>query len=713
MKAAPVLALAIASLAALASARAFGAEAVSAPHAVNRLVAETTTAPPGKTIRLALVQTLDPGWHTYWRNPGDAGEATRIDWTLPAGWSAGPILWPAPRRFPLGPIMNYGYDGKIVLPTAIAVPAGAKPGTTAHLRATVQYLVCAEVCIPGSANLSLDLPVAAGTPSADPQGAPLIAAAIAAAPRPAPGPARFQMTGGKLRLAIAGLGVAGAQASDAYFFPYRDDVIDQAAPQAVERGANGLTLVLAPGPALAKGAPPGRIDGVLEVDGQALEVAATPGAPPAGAAGFGPPPSSSDRTSKGGSALAGLLAAALGAFVGGVILNLMPCVFPILAMKAAALAGHGGEAPRARAEGLAFLAGVLASFLALAAVLIGLRAAGQAVGWGFQLQSPAIVAALALVMLAAGLDLSGVFEVGASTQAIGQGAGPKSALARSALTGALAVVVAAPCTAPFMGPALGFALTEPPLASLTVFAALGLGFAAPFTLLAASPALARRLPRPGAWMDTLRKALAFPMYAAAAWLAWVLAQQAGPAGLAALFAAAVSLAFAAWLFGLAQRRQSAARPARVALAAAGLSALASLAGVAAVAAAPPPTAAQSGLVGGLASQPYSEARLAALRAAGRPVFVNFTAAWCVTCQVNERVAFADPGVAAAFRRAGAVYLVADWTRRDGAIAKALAAQGRIGVPLYLVYRPGERTPRVLPQLLTAATVTGAIAPGVA
>ncbi|MGI9170167.1 MAG: protein-disulfide reductase DsbD family protein, partial [Caulobacteraceae bacterium] len=326
----------------------------------------------------------------------------------------------------------------------------------------------------------------------------------------------------------------------------------------------------------------------------------------------------------------------------------------------------------------------------------------------FQLQSLVVVAALDLVMLVAAFSFSGLYEIGSSAQGLGSGLAARGGLVGSALTGVLAVVVAAPCTAPFMGPALGFALTQPAPVALAVFVALGLGFAAPFTLLAFSPALMRRLPRPGAWMDVFRKALAFPIYAAAAWLAWVLAQQAGPAGLARLLAAALALAIAAWLFGLGQRRRVEGRAAPVALVLAALSLVLCVGAVAVGGYGPAIAAAGPNRARALASQPFSPERLAALRDQGRPVLVNFTAAWCVTCQVNERLAFSSAQVAAAFRRTGATYLVADWTNRDAVIAKALADQGRIGVPLYLVYGAGGGAPKVLPQLLTPTIVAEAL-----
>ncbi len=682
-----------------------GARAASdtTPHVVARLVAQTTGAAPGSTVYVAVILDAGSGWHTYWRNPGDAGEATRIAWSLPGGWRAGDIVWPAPHRLPVGPIMNYGYEGRALLPVPIEVPAGAKAGQAATLTAAVDYLVCAQVCVPGSARLSLALPVVAGVPAADPRWGPVLASALADAPKPGGLLATFHPAPGKLTLAVSGEALAGGAPSDVYFYPYDDQLIDHGKPQSVERGPRGLTLTMTQGAAFGAGHAPAQASGVLVVDAKAYEVTATQGPPPAGAAGLG------TLTPQRPAASLGLPLAVASALLGGLILNLMPCVFPILSIKAAALTGHAGGG--ARTQGLAFMAGVLITFLALAGVLIAARAAGSAIGWGFQLQSPWVVAVLALVMLGAALNLSGLFEVGASVQGLGAGLAARGETLGSVLTGVLAVVVAAPCTAPFMGPALGFALTQPPAVALAVFAALGLGFAAPFTLIAFSPALMRRLPRPGAWMDGLKKALAFPMYAAAAWLTWVLAQQTDPAGLARLLAAAVVLAFAAWLFGLAQRRRAlGGRGVVLALAAA--AALSLSVGAVAAGRYAPPQAAQAGTpaaaaAGALVGAPWSPEALASLHAAGRPVLVNFTAAWCVTCQVNERVAFSSPEVAAAQRRAGGAYLVADWTNRNAAIAKALADQGRIGVPLYLLYPKGAGAPKVLPQLLTPAILVRA------
>ena len=704
MRAMKLLASLLLLISAWAVAAAAPAQIPNAPHARTALIVQTQGAAPGGTVWVAVTQSLDAGWHTYWRNPGDAGEAPVITWTLPSGWRAGQIVWPAPKRLPLGPIMNYGYEGQVVLPVPIEVPANAKSGQTAHLAANVDYLICAQVCVPETAKVSLDLPVVAGTPPMDSVGGAVISRALAAAPKLAGLTATFQKTSQGLTLAVAGPALAGSAGADAYFYPFDGNLIDQAKPQGVERGPRGLTLSLVAGPAFAKSPAPSQAGGVLEVDGHAYEINASPGAPPPGASGLG-------HVYAGGAAkhpgATGLLLAVAFAFLGGLILNLMPCVFPILSMKAAALAGHAHDTARARAQALAFLGGVVVSFLGLAGALMAARAAGAAVGWGFQLQSPVIVAALTLIMLAAALNLSGLFEVGTSLQGVGSNLAAKDGLVGSVFTGVLAVVVAAPCTAPFMGPALGFALTQSWPAALAVFLSLGLGFAAPFTVVAFSPALIAALPRPGAWMDLFRKALAFPMYAAAAWLAWVLAQQSGPEGLARLLAAAVILALAAWLFGLFQQRRALGKKSLGVLSFAIVALILSLG---AAFATPYPSASvgpeKAIATGDLASQPWSPQAVADLRAQGRPVLVNFTAAWCVTCQVNERVVFSDAAVVRAFRTTGVVYLVADWTNRNGAIAKALEAQGRVGVPLYLLYDAKGDPPKVLPQLLTPGMVIG-------
>ncbi len=688
---------------------------VRTEHNCVELAPQTTTAAPGSTLYIALRQRIAPGWHTYWRNPGDAGQPTSLAWTLPSGWRAGDIVWPAPERDLTGPIMNYVLTGEVYLPTPITVPVTARPGSTVMLKAAVSWLVCKDVCIPEDATLTLNLPVTAGTPGLDAHSGAPIQQTLTAAPKPAGLTARFHLQGDTLKLAVVGAAVRGAGVGQAYFYPYNGAVIDQAKPQMAERGREGLTLTIPAGYAFTHGKAPTTLSGVLSLGASAYEVSAALGPPPAGAIGLTPPAITTEAPKVAGSGGAGGMGAlgAIGlAFLGGLVLNLMPCVFPVLSMKAVAIARHVQSPERARGEGIAFFVGVVASFVILAAVLIAARAGGQAVGWGFQLQSPAVVAALALVMFAAGLNLSGVFEVGLSAQGVGSSLAGRQGWVGAVFTGVLAVVVAAPCTAPFMAPAIGWALVQPPGVALAVFAALGVGLAAPFTALAFAPGLFRLLPPPGGWMEGLRKTLAFPMYGAAAWLAWVFALQAGLTALPFLFAAALALAFAGWMFGVGQRAGMANRPRLVPGAVAFIALIATVGLVGVGAQMTAPEAVNAGTVAGASAnglpiQPWSPERVAALQASGRPVFVDFTAAWCVTCQVNERTALATRQVADAFARTGAVYLKADWTRRDARIADALTERGRSGVPLYLVYGKSAE-PQILPQLLTSGLVAGAL-----
>jgi len=693
---------------------------VKTEHNDVELVPQTTAAAPGGTLYVALRQVITPGWHTYWRNPGDAGQATALSWTLPPGWSAGDIVWPAPEQDLTGPIMNYVLTGEVYLPVALAVPASAKPGDTVTLKAAVSWLVCKDVCIPEDADLTLTLPITAGTPTNDPQYGQAIAQTLVDAPKAAGLEARFQIQGADLKLAASGGPLKGANVAHAYFFPYDGTVIDQAKAQSAQAGPHGVTLTIPAGYAFSHGKPPADMMGVLSLGAsQAYEIDAKLGSLPLSAAGAGPPvvttPGSSSTGGGGGHGASdlGLIGAVGFAFLGGLILNLMPCVFPVLSIKGAALARHIETPQHARAEGLAFFVGVLATFVGLAGLLIAARAAGQAVGWGFQLQSPAVVAILALIMLGSALNLSGVFEAGVSAQGMGGGLATKPGLAGSFFTGVLAVVVAAPCTAPFMAGAIGWAIVQPAVVALIVFVGLGVGLALPFTALSFAPGLFRRLPPPGGWMESLRKLLAFPMYAAAAWLAWVFALQAGDAALPLLFGAALATAFAAWCFGVSQRQAmttgKVALP-RGAAIAAGIAAVVCVVAGSRLSASTGAAAASGRPVasaGALPIEPWSPERVAALQAQGKPVFVDFTAAWCVTCQVNERTALATQAVASAFAHTGAVYLKADWTKRDAAIANALSAQGRSGVPLYLVYGKGP-APRVLPQLLTSGIVVDAL-----
>lgn len=696
------------------------AEPVQTGHIEVELVSQEAGAAPGSTVYVALRQKIQPGWHTYWRNPGDAGDSTKIVWTLPSGWTAGDIVWPTPEKSRVGPLLDFAYTGEVLLPVPISVPANAQVGSVVTLKAAAAFLVCEQVCVPEDAVVTLTLPVVAGVPGPDPKWAAKVADTLAKAPKPAGLKAVFELQGSVLKLAVTGAPLKGADMSGAFFYPYSGKVIEHPPEQAIERGPEGLTLSLTPGYDFTQAEEkPTELSGVLALNGAAYEITATPGTIPATAGGLGAPPAAPAKAhgAADGAGL-GLPLAVAFAFLGGLILNLMPCVFPILSMKAASLTAHAHDAGRTRVQGLAFLVGVVVTFLALAGLLIAVRAGGAAVGWGFQLQSPAVVAGLALLMLLVALNMSGVFEVGASVQGVASGAGG-SGVGGSFLTGALAVLVAAPCTAPFMAGALGYALTQPPLASLAVFLALALGFAAPFVILAFAPALLGRLPRPGPWMDVLKRGLAFPMYATAAWLAWVFSQQTGSIPLAALLAASVLVAFAAWLYGLAQDRRIAGKGAAVPFVLAALSVAAAIAlVVVGVRAAPASSASASAPAAGpgaelsagpgLASEPWSPEKVAALRAEGKVVMVDFTADWCVTCKVNEGAALKGQRLVDTFKASDAVLLRADWTKRDAAIAAALAEHGRAGVPLYLVYPKGSGEPVILPQLLTEGLVIEAI-----
>ncbi|MBL6076477.1 thioredoxin family protein [Belnapia sp. T18] len=659
--------------------RAAESAAQRSPRAEATLVADRVAVAPGESVRLGLRLKLAPGWHTYWRHAGDAGAAPEIALTLPEGATAGGIAWPVPRRIPNGPLMSFGYEGEVLLPLPVTVPADATGRFT--VEAEANWLVCAELCIPEEGRFRLDLPLT-DNGRADPALAPLFAAAEAAVPRPSPWVARAALEGRRGSLTLIGEGLSTAALREAEFFPHKAGLIENAAPQRLTARDGALTLGLArpEGAAL-----PQRLTGVVAlVDAAGVRSAYEVSAPVGGALEGETLP------------LWQVLGSAL---LGGLLLNLMPCVFPILAMKAMALARLSGAARReVRAHAASYTGGVLTCFLGLAGLLIGLRAAGVAAGWGFQFTAPAFVAGLAWLMLAVGLNLSGVYALGGPAGA-GAGLAARGGHVGSFFAGALAVLVATPCTAPFMAAAVGAALAMPPAGTLLVFAALGLGLAAPYALLGIFPGLTGQLPRPGGWMEALRQGLAFPMYGAAAWLAWVLAQQSGPDGLLLLLGGAVLIGFAAWALGLAQR--GGGRVGRVLAGAAAIGALALLPGLAAA----PPAAAGTEA----RAEAWSAARVAALQAEGRPVFVNLTAAWCITCKVNERLVLQSGAVQAAFAGRNLATLTGDWTQGDPVIGALLRDHGREGVPLYLLYPAGGGAPQVLPQVLTEGIVLRALA----
>ncbi|HKQ44154.1 MAG TPA: protein-disulfide reductase DsbD domain-containing protein [Rhizomicrobium sp.] len=666
------------SLALLIAVPAFAQD--TGPKVQARLVAEDKAVAPGGAITIALEEKIAPGWHTYWKYPGDAGAPTEIHWTLPPGWKAQAIQWPRPKRLPVGPLMDYGYEGTLWLLTKITAPADAKGPVT--IRAQANWLVCERICVPEEAALSLTVPV--GKPEPDPAVAKDFAAARALLPIASPWKLAYAL-GENLDLYVAAPSLVAAHPASVDFFPARAGLIKNAAPQRVGYAAEGLVLRLAPGNKVS-----GPLEGLLVLtssDGsiQALEVSAPPG----------PVPRANFDAARGELNLA---LAILFALIGGLILNVMPCVLPILAMKALSVASHGAKG---RYESFAYVAGAVLSFAALGLAIVVLRAAGQSVGWGFQLQSPMAVAGFALLVFAVALNLSGLFEVGSVTA--GEGLVSRGGRVGAFFTGVLAVAVAAPCTAPFMAAALGFALTQSAGSALAVFVALGLGFALPFLLLGLWPRALAFLPKPGVWMLTFKQFLAFPMYAAAAWLVWVLAQQAGSRGLALILAAMIALAMAAWLWSA--TRGLGARGRGIGALSALLLLAASLYGVSLISnASASAPAAQSSKLG----EPYSAARLAELRAANRAVFVDATAAWCITCLVNEDAVLSRAGVQKAFAAKNVAYLVADWTNRNPEVTALLKDNGRSGVPLYLYYAPGAKTPIILPQILTEGGVLGVI-----
>ena len=673
----------------------------ASPKVRVELLSEVRAIAPGETFWVALHQRITPGWHTYWMNPGDSGEPPRIEWALPTGFTAGEIAWPYPERIAVGPAMSFGYSDEVVLPMPMTAPATLTPGGRVTLRGQASWIVCEKTCIPEEAPIALTLPVVASTPPADPRGAPVIAAARRAVPTPSPWTASFAATPTTVTLTVAARGLSPERIADISFFPARWGAIEHAAPQRARTDAAGISLEMARGPLPEATTVP--IDGVLVVaerlDGGIARHALSLTALPRTAA------PADER------AAVSLLHAMALALAGGLVLNLMPCVLPVLSVKALGLVQHShGRSAVLRAHGLAYTAGVLASFAVVVGALMVLRAGGEQLGWGFQLQSPIFVTLLACVLFAVALSLSGVIVIGGRLAGAGQAFAARAGYGGSFATGALATVAATPCTAPFMGAAVGFALTQPWTTALLVFETLGLGLALPYLVLTFVPAWRRLLPTPGPWMVRLQQLLAFPLYASVAWLVWVVSLQSGPPGVAAALAALVLVAFAAWLHrALGDARALWRRAASIAVV--GLA-------IGVVALGPRLGAAPSGRTDavrprGMGWEPFTPTRLAELRAAGKPVFVNFTAAWCITCLVNERMALRSATVIDGFARKGVVPLKADWTTRDPVITQVLGALGRSGVPLYVLYLPDraggpEPEPMLLPQILSERLVIDAL-----
>lgn len=689
---------------------------VASDNVKARLISETDAIAPGQSIWVALEFNIREGWHTYWRNPGDSGQATKLAWTLPAGLTAGDIVWTTPHRFEIAPLINYGYAKHAMHLVKVTASPDLKTDAPLDVAAKATWLVCSDVCIPESADLKLQLPVKS-TVAIDPAAAPLFAAARGELPSAEPAATSAKIRDGQLVLTLGkDWGATLPQIETLAFYPYDEGGIEYAAPQTLTRRGDAVELAMKIGYQPPQAGP---IRGVLLATEQSgketiavpIEIAAVFGG--AASAGGGAPVIPGPRFAGGASAggksdTPALPILVLLAIVGGLILNLMPCVFPVLSIKAIGLVEQAKKHPAAvRTKGFVFAAGVISSMLCLAGVLLALRAGGEEIGWGFQLQSPLFVTLMIYLLLAVGLNLSGVFEVGGGLAGVGDGLTQGDSYRASFFTGVLTTLVATPCTAPFMAAAVGAALTQSPLVALSIFAALGAGLALPYLLLSLAPWMRRALPKPGAWMDTLKQIFAFPMYASAAWLLWVLAQQTSSLGLGAALAGAILVALAAWAYQKSKWSSTGGRAvARVTALAAVLLAIVLPVRFANVAAASSNVAAPSAAAADAAWQPYDAGRLAELTARGQPVLLNFTASWCLTCLVNERNAFADASVEQIFRGKGVTLMKGDWTNRDPAITKALAEFGRAGVPLYVVYnsKPGSSAPVVLPQLLTAGIV---------
>lgn len=653
------------------------AQMPASPIAKAQLLLHAPEVKQGEPIAAGVLFTLPEGWHIYWQNPGDSGIPTSLAWTVPEGITVSDIAWPLPERIETSGLVNYGYSEKVILPVRLTPAAD---GIHGPVQLKADWLVCKDICIPESAELQGTLPVSA------PQAQVLLSNAFEQSPRDIQVPATFAANEKQVTVSIPvdALKLTDDRIASAEWFPVNDGIILNAGTQQFTVENDVLRITAERGSAEL----PSTWNGVLRLQTHEEE-------PPIGfriTAELDDTMSVASATPAAPTESLSLIVALVFAFLGGLILNAMPCVLPILSLKALAVAKKSGAEQRAaQAQGFAYTAGVVASFLAIAGLMLALKAGGAAIGWGFQLQEPAVVASLFFLMILVALNLFGLFEL---PVLFGNATHDQHSIRGAFLTGALAVLLATPCTAPFMAPALGATLTLPTASALLVFAALGFGMAFPFLVISLFPPARRLLPKPGAWMGRFKQFLAFPMLGTAAWLLWVIAQTTGSAGLILALTGAL---FVSWLIWWAHGTPRQGLRKLLLLAAAGVV-------VWAVAMQPSP----DGVTLDAGMEPYSAERLAELRAEGRPVFVDATADWCLTCKVNERLALQDDAIKALFKEKNVALLVADWTSRDAAITEYLARFGRNGVPLYVYYAP-ESEPLVLPQLLTPAAVRAAIA----
>lgn len=661
----------------------------TAKHLKAELVSEYQQVTPGQTVRLALHFVPDEHWHTYWQNPGDSGLATSLSWRLPEGVTAGNIQWPTPHAITIPPLVNYGFEGNTVLLSDLSIAADYASGTI-DIQLQADWLVCEEICIPAEAQFRLTLPVGSNAILADEQSA-LFRQAQQQLPQPLNISGQFDTSGGTFSAVID-----WQQPTDiTVFFVAATELVDHAAKQQISQQGTQL-LLQQPLNTYFSGVDD-QIELVLISADTAYSVQLTKGGQLAG----NEKAAVEILVTQGQQSRTALWLILLMAAAGGLILNLMPCVFPVLSLKALSIAASSTQQAQQKRDALFYSAGVVLSFVALALLLIMLRAAGAAIGWGFQLQSPYMVALLVYLLFALGLSLSGVVQFGLGLMNTGGALTAAKGVKGSFFTGVLAVVVASPCTAPFMGSALGYAVTQSAPVALLVFAALGLGMALPFLLLAFVPGFARLLPKPGAWMDTLKQVLAYPLYLSAVWLLWVYGRQAGVDAQALLLIGLVCVAGACWLWGRKQLAQAGRVGASFAL-------LLVLLALVLPVLAPKQAAPQAQSSDTQLWQPWSAATLKQLREQGKPVLVNMTADWCITCLVNERMALNTDSSKAALALYDVTYLKGDWTLRDSAITEYLRLYQRDGVPLYVLYWPGQ-PPQVLPQILTPDTLPQTLA----
>ena len=648
-------------------------------------------ADAGKTVWLGLQLTHQKDWHTYWKNSGDSGLPTTLQWTLPSGVTAGEIDWPLPKKIPIGNLANYGFSDTVLLPVPLTITPDFKAGSASNeieIKLKANWLVCRQECIPEEGEFALKLPVKGSTAINSAAFKTAFAARPLGLANAALADSSVQIDGSKIKLTVRGL-PAALRGKTLDFFPETPEVIETAAHWT--QGWSGEVWNAQVPLSQQRSNAPSVMPVVLAVDGQGYraELKVLGNWPAAGATAptvIAPPvPAQVPIT---------LLAALIGALLGGMLLNLMPCVFPILAIKVMSFTRHANDQRGHRVSGLAYSAGVVLSFLALGALMLALRSAGEQLGWGFQLQSPGTVAALAALFTVMGLNLAGLFEFGQFLPSRVLLVEAKNPAINAFLSGVLAVAIASPCTAPFMGASLGLALALPALQALLIFTMIGVGMTLPYLAASLVPAVARLLPRPGAWMDTFRRAMAFPMFATVVWLVWVLGQQSGIDGAGALLALLLALSAVLWSLTLHGRSRLIVTTIMVVI-----GALLVL-GIGQNVLKPVPS---TNTASGEQWQPWAPGRVEQALAAGAPVFVDFTAAWCVTCQYNKKTTLANADVLTDLATKKVTLLRADWTRRDPVISAALAQLGRNGVPVYVVYQNGK-APIVMSEILNVADV---------